>query len=114
MGSSSSPPFLPIATPAGGELGIDLPHFQPLSRFQALPELHCCHEQETVGGNIFVLWGLLMTEPEMTHIPKGPGSELPVRGAAAEVSEHSGKPRGKLSPRTTSGSHAGHVVGGCS
>lgn len=67
-----------------------------------------------MGGNIFVLWGLLMTEPEMTHIPKGPGSELPVRGAAAEVSEHSGKPWGKLSPRTKSGSHAGHVLGGCS
>lgn len=54
-----------------------------------------------------------MTEPEMTHIPKGPGSELPVRGTVAEVSQDSGKPGGKLGPSTKYRSHAGHVVGGC-
>lgn len=46
VGSSSSSPFLLITTPAGRELGIGLPHFQPLSRFQTLAELHCCREQE--------------------------------------------------------------------
>lgn len=50
----------------------------------------------------------------MTHIPKGPGSELPLRGAVAEVSQDSGKPGGKLGPSTKYRSHAGHMVGGCS
>lgn len=47
VGSPSSPPFPPhpASTPPGRELGIDLPHLQPLSSFQALTELHRCHEQ---------------------------------------------------------------------